>query len=888
MAQDKIFVPVEFNADIEDFEKKIKSARDLVKAFAKEVKGVKRFGASFEEIEKVSASLGKALGNVNKRVENLSDRLDKNAQRNEEAAEKLEKTKEKAEKAAAALKETKEQTKRLSDELKKTKEKTEGLGRGLDKTKDKTKDTGKGFGKLGEGAAEGAYALTNLQYIISDLPYGFIGIQNNIDPLVASFTRLNTSTGGVSSSLKVLGGLLSGPTGIFLGISALSSLALMFGEDIKQAFGQATKAALKYKNVLQDIIIEQKYALSGINGEEGFARRTGTVADLPVTLDQVELLEKQAEKASSKYKEVLDSFYKVYKETRKIGDKELKESVFKRLLDEIIKDIDIAGEDYKKKFEESLNRVLDIRISDLGKTEVGKNLNFGGVVYSAEVETDKIKELFRETEALSNASLKAREKYEKRQKELYDAYNELIKDSGNEVEKGFEKEKSIAAERDRILREYLTKRENAAILEGEDVYELMSKYSELKKFTDEYAKSSFLTKEKNKQFKETLAFLSLIEAKVKKILEQPINTKLFGDTAQSLKGTNIATYGGGVNPFKDVKLFPDDGEYDREYALPKMEEPQYQFGGKDPLGMESIRSQASESGAFEIDTDKMRTDIVDALRWEEYGEIFGSSLMTGVDMFASKLSQELWTIKNLSKVQIGNALEDAAKMFGQEMTRQLIKLAAQKLILNVITQGAAQGASGGVDGFSGFDPSGFVAVGTKNAQRGYTLVGEEGPELVYMRGGEEVLTAAETRKELEAPQTALTDDGLEETESYSANEELREILKKPLDNSLSKYANGTRYAMRGFAVVGERGREAIFRRANETASNLSAIQSAGFERREMSAYGSGNDMLANEIRALRQDNQRLNKDLSLVDDAGKVIADKTNRSNLIAKNLKVS
>lgn len=40
------------------------------------------------------------------------------------------------------------------------------------------------------------------------------------------------------------------------------------------------------------------------------------------------------------------------------------------------------------------------------------------------------------------------------------------------------------------------------------------------------------------------------------------------------------------------------------------------------------------------------------------------------------------------------------------------------------------------------------AVGTNHAARGFALVGEQGPEIVYFRGGEQVLTASQTRKAL--------------------------------------------------------------------------------------------------------------------------------------------
>ena len=970
MAQDKIFVPVEFNADIEDFEKKIKSARDLVKAFAKEVKGVKRFGASFEEIEKVSVSLGKALGNVNKRVENLSDRLDKNARRNEEAAEKLEKTKEKAEKAASALKETKEQTKRLSDELKKTKEKTEGLGRGLDKTKDKTKDTGKGFGKLGEGVAEGSYALTNLGYIISDIPHGFIGIQNNIDPLVASFARLSTASGGAENSLKVLGRLLSGPTGIFLGITTVSSLALMFGDKLVAAITGSNAKLREFNLEIAEMRRQMKLA-------ETSSTYVGTSESVKQDVKNNEIAYKKAfnefkffrDKLQKEIDKSLQEFsqkaYKLGTEKGDVGSTNIFAVSRVKQVEAQIEPLRNAASVFRKEIE---------KVSKEGDAEklLEKWKELGFVF--GDLTDDKLLKLIRKTAELNKEAEVSGKIYAKSLSQL-----EKIRE-GEEKERNERKvgssikkqEISLAEKLRRIQREVWLARRTELAIEKKDLHELLvaqmalsDKMQEIEKRPTKYGVSQYrgLMKKElkvddtisdaQKEEGKSLVYQAIMEDKIKnQILSYNDLVSAHVDVNSELDAQNRKLDDANKKLLIYKSMLPaSTAEYISSESLPVGKSKSYDTIPIEDSIWETSREkfksgnydkdvvQVPEAAMqevplkFNIDNEKLYADLESALIrnsiWETAGEMLGSSLMTGVDMFSSKLSQELWTIKNLSKVQVGSALGDAAKMFGQEMTRQLMKLAVSKALSFIPGVGPLLAAAGG------------AAVGTKNAQRGYTLVGEEGPELVYMRGGEEVLTAAETRKELEAPQTALTDDGLEETENYSANGELREILKKsPLesrrsleetksypangellkprsgvasiderenypasgelgeilkksllkssDNSVAKYANGTRYARRGFAVVGERGREAIFRRANETASNLSAIQSAGFERREMSAYGSGNDMLANEIRALRQDNQRLNKDLSLVDDAGKVIADKTNRSNLIAKNLKVS
>lgn len=82
------------------------------------------------------------------------------------------------------------------------------------------------------------------------------------------------------------------------------------------------------------------------------------------------------------------------------------------------------------------------------------------------------------------------------------------------------------------------------------------------------------------------------------------------------------------------------------------------------------------------------------------------------------------------------------------------------------------------------------AIGTNYAEAGLALVGENGPELMMMQGGEKILTAAETR--------ALQEEYVE------AMMFLPELFKQ-----LRGYAGGTDNAAPGLAWVGEHGPEAI-------------------------------------------------------------------------------
>ena len=66
-------------------------------------------------------------------------------------------------------------------------------------------------------------ALTSLSLVAQDLPFGFIGIQNNLPSVISSFGELTREAGGVGGALKQLGSALIGPAGLFLAFSAVTA-----------------------------------------------------------------------------------------------------------------------------------------------------------------------------------------------------------------------------------------------------------------------------------------------------------------------------------------------------------------------------------------------------------------------------------------------------------------------------------------------------------------------------------------------------------------------------------------------------------------------------------------------------------------------------------------
>jgi len=75
-------------------------------------------------------------------------------------------------------------------------------------------------------------SLVNVSRVAQDAPYGFIGIANNLNPLLESFQSLKQTTGSASSALKEMAKGLMGPAGIGLALGVVSSLIVAFGPKI--------------------------------------------------------------------------------------------------------------------------------------------------------------------------------------------------------------------------------------------------------------------------------------------------------------------------------------------------------------------------------------------------------------------------------------------------------------------------------------------------------------------------------------------------------------------------------------------------------------------------------------------------------------------------------
>ena len=118
-----------------------------------------------------------------------------------------------------------------------------------------TQKLGSAFKTLPGTSDRATNALSNLSRVAQDAPYGFIGIANNLNPLLESFQRLSKEAGGAGGALKAMASGLMGPAGIGLALGAVSSIIVAFGPkiaDFISGTNKATEAEDKFSKSLKD------------------------------------------------------------------------------------------------------------------------------------------------------------------------------------------------------------------------------------------------------------------------------------------------------------------------------------------------------------------------------------------------------------------------------------------------------------------------------------------------------------------------------------------------------------------------------------------------------------------------------------------------------------
>ena len=192
--------------------------------------------------------------------------------------------------------------------------------------------------KFAAGSNKAAYALNDLSRIAQDAPYGFIGIQNNINPLLESFQRLKAESGSTGGALKSMASALGGPAGLGLAVGVASALMVAFGDKLFKAgenvnhltdvfskmnleltiLQQSLKDTLtELNNIKQIQDLEIRLKITGLGAAADYRRE---VAKLGIT--QLNLVEQQSYVVQS-----LDDQKEAFDRTSNILKKTIRDSV---------------------------------------------------------------------------------------------------------------------------------------------------------------------------------------------------------------------------------------------------------------------------------------------------------------------------------------------------------------------------------------------------------------------------------------------------------------------------------------------------------------------------------------------------------------------------------
>ena len=116
-----------------------------------------------------------------------------------------------------------------------------------------TTKMGAAFQKVGPASNQASLALNNVSRVAQDASYGFIGIANNLNPLLESFQRLKSTTGTSTGALKEMAKGLMGPAGVGLALGVVSSLLVVFGDKLFKTKSISEAAAKSNKDFAESL-----------------------------------------------------------------------------------------------------------------------------------------------------------------------------------------------------------------------------------------------------------------------------------------------------------------------------------------------------------------------------------------------------------------------------------------------------------------------------------------------------------------------------------------------------------------------------------------------------------------------------------------------------------
>ena len=199
---------------------------------------------------------------------------------------------------------------------------------GLQQTSVATTQLSTNLGKLPSASNQANQALLNSGRVLQDLNYGFMGVANNLNPLLESFQRLGERSKEAGSSIgKELVSALTGPAGIGVALSAATFIFLKFGDEISnfitqkvgglntalaseiKVFDDASKAYVKASTDINSLNEAHEQYKNGLITKESFLKQfNATLKDTIANTNDLSTAEKFLTENSEAYVKMI--FYK--------------------------------------------------------------------------------------------------------------------------------------------------------------------------------------------------------------------------------------------------------------------------------------------------------------------------------------------------------------------------------------------------------------------------------------------------------------------------------------------------------------------------------------------------------------------------------------------------
>lgn len=155
----------------------------------------------------------------------------------------------------AELQKSENQLRQFQTQLKKSTDTTQiaNLQRSIGNLQGTITNINTAMGNTAKRSGDATMSLINLSRVAQDAPYGFIGIANNINPLLESFQRLQKESGSTGGALKSLAGGLMGAGGLGLAVGVATSLLTVYSKEIAEFFNGPTEKLKKFREELNKL-----------------------------------------------------------------------------------------------------------------------------------------------------------------------------------------------------------------------------------------------------------------------------------------------------------------------------------------------------------------------------------------------------------------------------------------------------------------------------------------------------------------------------------------------------------------------------------------------------------------------------------------------------------